>query len=107
MNMIDFAKTKPVPDNLQIDHRTQWQLGNHEDGILYGIDNLVNVFDEVLSRTRHVPSENDADYHWIQSLFCAPFKKWGDGGEELVVLEENQLQDKNEDEGGMSETDIS
>lgn len=106
MNMIDFAKTKPVPEDLNIDHRTQWQVGNHEDGILYGIDNLVNIFDEVLARTRFIPGENEAENNWIQSLFCAPFKKWGDGGEELIAFDENNGQDKIADEESMTETEL-
>ena len=40
--MIDFAKTLYVPDRL-ITHRDPWQLGNHEDGYLIGIDNLIKV----------------------------------------------------------------
>jgi len=89
LNMIDFAKTKIVPDDMNIDHRTQWEIGNHEDGILYGIDNLVQVFDEVLARTRFVPGENEDQSSWVQSLFSAPFKKWGDGGEEFIAFDEN------------------
>ena len=40
--MIDFAKTLPFEDH-NLDHRTEWIVGNHEDGYLTGIDNLVGV----------------------------------------------------------------
>jgi len=40
--MIDFAKTLHVPDRL-LTHRDPWQFGNHEDGYLIGIDNLIRV----------------------------------------------------------------
>jgi 1D-myo-inositol-triphosphate 3-kinase len=40
--MIDFAKTLQFPDH-SLDHRTPWQVGNHEDGYLVGIDNLLQV----------------------------------------------------------------
>ena len=41
--MIDFSKTIPVEDDLKITHRSPWQLGNHEDGFLTGLDNLILV----------------------------------------------------------------
>jgi len=48
--MIDFAKTQYVPDRL-ITHRDKWQFGNHEDGYLIGIDNLIKVRLRVESRS--------------------------------------------------------
>lgn len=41
--MIDFAKTTPLPEGQSIDHRSQWSHGNHEDGYLTGLDNLIAV----------------------------------------------------------------
>lgn len=41
--MIDFAKTVPVPEGTSITHRKPWNLGNHEEGYLTGIDNLIKV----------------------------------------------------------------
>ena len=41
--MIDFSKTIPVDDDLKITHRSPWQLGNHEDGFLTGLDSLILV----------------------------------------------------------------
>lgn len=41
--MIDFAKTTRVPEGMSLDHRSLWELGNHEDGYLTGLDNLIDV----------------------------------------------------------------
>ena len=46
--MIDFAKTQQVdaaavpPSGLT--HRAKWELGNHEDGYLSGLDSLIDVW---------------------------------------------------------------
>ncbi|CAG4997002.1 unnamed protein product [Parnassius apollo] len=45
--MIDFAKTVPVPENVTIDHNSAWKVGNHEDGYLIGIDNLISIFESL------------------------------------------------------------
>ena len=39
--MIDFAKTLSVDKELT--HREPWVVGNHEDGYLTGLDNLIEV----------------------------------------------------------------
>merc|ERR1711879_828867 len=46
--MIDFAKTHPVPDEIDIDHRSPWVLGNHEDGLIFGLENLISCWEEVV-----------------------------------------------------------
>ncbi|XP_074648301.1 inositol-trisphosphate 3-kinase homolog isoform X2 [Tubulanus polymorphus] len=43
--MIDFAKTMPVSQPLN--HRSPWVLGNHEDGYLHGMDNLIAIIEEL------------------------------------------------------------
>lgn len=46
--MIDFAKTLPLPQNLlRIHHDAEWQVGNHEDGYLIGINNLIDIFEDI------------------------------------------------------------
>lgn len=42
--MIDFAKSNEVGENLNLSHRAHWEIGNHEDGYLVGIDNLIQIF---------------------------------------------------------------
>eukprot|EP00057_Strongylocentrotus_purpuratus_P034536 XP_795627.2 PREDICTED: inositol-trisphosphate 3-kinase B isoform X1 [Strongylocentrotus purpuratus] len=45
--MIDFGKTTPLPDSFTNDHRTPWVEGNHEDGYLYGLDQMIQVWTEL------------------------------------------------------------
>merc|ERR1712004_44991 len=44
--MIDFAKTLQSEDRT-LDHRTPWAVGNHEDGYLFGLDNLISIISDV------------------------------------------------------------
>ncbi|XP_072937677.1 inositol-trisphosphate 3-kinase A isoform X3 [Epargyreus clarus] len=46
--MIDFAKTVPVPEDVNIDHNSAWKVGNHEDGYLIGLDNLISIFESLI-----------------------------------------------------------
>ncbi|XP_055908779.1 inositol-trisphosphate 3-kinase A isoform X2 [Eupeodes corollae] len=45
--LIDFAKTVNLPPNHVIDHNTTWKVGNHEDGYLIGINNLIDLFSDI------------------------------------------------------------
>ncbi|XP_054730446.1 inositol-trisphosphate 3-kinase A-like isoform X2 [Anastrepha obliqua] len=45
--LIDFAKTIGLPDNQRINHSRTWAVGNHEDGYLIGINNLLEIFCEL------------------------------------------------------------
>lgn len=47
--LIDFAKSRQLNENIQIDHRQLWIPGNCEEGLLYGIDQLINIFEEILT----------------------------------------------------------
>ncbi|XP_016431838.1 inositol-trisphosphate 3-kinase A-like [Sinocyclocheilus rhinocerous] len=46
--MIDFGKTVPLPPPQTLDHRTPWAEGNQEDGYLWGLDNLIEIFGDML-----------------------------------------------------------
>jgi Inositol polyphosphate kinase len=48
--LIDFAKTILLPDNVNITHNNKWKVGNHEDGYLIGINNLIDIFAEVYTK---------------------------------------------------------
>lgn len=45
--LIDFAKTVTLPVDTPITHSNKWSVGNHEDGYLIGINNLINIFEEL------------------------------------------------------------
>ena len=42
--VIDFAKATPLPKGVHINHRSEWKEGNHEDGYLVGLDNLIRIW---------------------------------------------------------------
>ncbi|XP_077293173.1 inositol 1,4,5-triphosphate kinase 2 isoform X1 [Arctopsyche grandis] len=42
--LIDFAKTVILPKDIAIDHNSKWTVGNHEDGYMIGINNLISIF---------------------------------------------------------------
>merc|ERR1712059_193799 len=49
--LIDFGKTVPVPPTMVIDHKSAWEVGNHEDGYLIGLDNIINIFKQFEERS--------------------------------------------------------
>ncbi|XP_054650460.1 inositol-trisphosphate 3-kinase Cb [Dunckerocampus dactyliophorus] len=49
--MIDFGKTVPLPAPKTLDHRTPWVEGNQEDGYLWGLDNLIDIFISMLPQS--------------------------------------------------------
>ncbi|XP_015116756.1 inositol-trisphosphate 3-kinase homolog isoform X2 [Diachasma alloeum] len=49
--LIDFAKTYQVPEGKRLTHRTAWEQGNHEEGFLLGLDNLISIIEEIQSST--------------------------------------------------------
>lgn len=53
--LIDFAKTRSVPDGAEVTHRAPWEQGNHEEGFLYGLDRLIDIIE-----TADLPARDDA-----------------------------------------------
>ncbi|RWS10601.1 inositol-trisphosphate 3-kinase A-like protein [Dinothrombium tinctorium] len=45
--LIDFEKTHKIPEDVKITHESKWKSGNHEDGYLIGLNNLICIFKQV------------------------------------------------------------
>ncbi|CAK0857808.1 unnamed protein product [Prorocentrum cordatum] len=52
VSWIDFAKTHFVAEGEELTHRTPWNIGNHEDGVLTGLTNLLQAWREVVAMLR-------------------------------------------------------
>lgn len=48
-----------LPQNVKIDHKTQWTVGNHEDGYLIGINNLIELFEDLQNDLNQPDNENN------------------------------------------------
>ncbi|XP_075692220.1 inositol-trisphosphate 3-kinase C-like [Rhinoderma darwinii] len=46
--MIDFGKTVRLPSKQTLNHRAPWVEGNREDGYLWGLDHLINIFSDMV-----------------------------------------------------------
>uniref|UniRef100_A0A8C8RFT9 Kinase n=1 Tax=Pelusios castaneus TaxID=367368 RepID=A0A8C8RFT9_9SAUR len=46
--MIDFGKTMPLAGGQTLTHRLPWVEGNREDGYLWGLDNLITLFSNMV-----------------------------------------------------------
>lgn len=51
--LIDFAKSRKLPNATKVDHRKQWVPGNCEEGLLHGVDELIKIFDDILANEQH------------------------------------------------------
>jgi len=56
---IDFAKTT-LKEGAELSHRTPWVIGNHEDGILLGVENLLSCSSAMLDELRKEVSRDDS-----------------------------------------------
>ncbi|XP_058815794.1 inositol-trisphosphate 3-kinase A-like isoform X2 [Topomyia yanbarensis] len=56
--LIDFAKALPLPEGVKVDHRRRWALGNCEEGLLYGFDELIHTFEDVYRSYQLAASES-------------------------------------------------
>lgn len=46
--MIDFGKTIPTPEDVQLKHDVPWVEGNREDGYLIGLTSLISLLKEAI-----------------------------------------------------------
>lgn len=51
--LIDFAKSRPLPENYYVNHRSEWIPGNREEGLLKGMDELIQSFQSVYNKQFH------------------------------------------------------
>ncbi|KAH8327910.1 hypothetical protein KR067_001507 [Drosophila pandora] len=49
--LIDFAKSRELPPQVRVDHRSSWTPGNREEGLLRGMDELIRAFEDVYARS--------------------------------------------------------
>lgn len=49
--MIDFGKTVPLPEGVRITHDSPWLRGNHEDGYITGLENLLSLLETLYEDT--------------------------------------------------------
>ena len=61
VHMIDFARCHRTEGVLS--HRAAWQPGNHEDGYLTGLDNLVRILEALAAERRE-----SVDSPWRSTL---------------------------------------
>ena len=48
-NQIVCRVTDAAGEEMRLDHRSPWVKGNHEDGYLTGVDNIIDIFEELLA----------------------------------------------------------
>lgn len=78
VRLIDFAKTKVLPEGVVLDHERPWELGNHEDGVIFGVQNLIECFKRVLNDLRpHSPFAYERNYEVQQGKLVALLIKHG------------------------------
>lgn len=68
--IIDFAKTNKLPEGIQVNHRKPWIQGNHEEGFLFGLDQLISVLEEI----KFSPSPLSCGGKFPNSLNTIPVK---------------------------------
>lgn len=68
--LIDFAKTVSLPAGASITHMNEWIVGNHEDGYLIGINNLIQLFEELITVSETAPPQPDDKMHENEADIC-------------------------------------
>ncbi|XP_070490926.1 inositol-trisphosphate 3-kinase A-like [Chironomus tepperi] len=65
--LIDFAKTGNLPDDIKITHKKNWEVGNHEDGYLIGLNNIIELFCSIARETEYFDKSDEEDDEELNS----------------------------------------
>lgn len=65
VHLIDFGKTIPLSSGVTIDHRSPWVEGNHEDGYLWGLDNLIRLWEKIPNEQYTSPTKHHHHHHRV------------------------------------------
>lgn len=57
--VIDFGKTTKLPEGQRLNHNTTWVEGNREDGYLWGLNNLIDIWSRLFDEEPELPACND------------------------------------------------
>lgn len=55
--LIDFGKTTPLTNGHTINHKSPWVLGNHEDGYLIGLNNIISIWKNLFTQKSSTKNE--------------------------------------------------
>lgn len=67
--LIDFAKSRVLHDNVRVDHRRTWIPGNCEEGLLFGIDELIKTVEEIIADQPNTTSTRLMNRHYAKKIF--------------------------------------
>ncbi|XP_029467364.1 inositol-trisphosphate 3-kinase B-like [Rhinatrema bivittatum] len=59
--MIDFGKTLAAPQHMVLRHDVLWEVGNHEDGYLLGLENLIETVKAIIQQLEEEQEPMDLD----------------------------------------------
>lgn len=67
--LIDFAKTRELQDDVKVDHRRKWIPGNCEEGLLFGIDELIKTVEGIIADQSNSTSTKLLNGHYAKKIF--------------------------------------
>lgn len=67
--LIDFAKSRKLNDNIKVNHRRPWIPGNCEEGLLFGIDELIKVLEDIIADQPNNLSTKFMNRHYAKKIF--------------------------------------
>lgn len=78
VHLIDLAKTESLPEGVNITHREEWKMGNHEDGMLEGVDKLIDCW--------------TANLKWLEEACHGTGRRSGEGRDRAGTMAGMDLQ---------------